>query len=951
MAPHKKHVNSSGQTRLAQACQNGKLEVVKQRYEDRPGDVDEPDHAQNTPLHTASINGHAEVVKFLLEARCAVDPINLASDTPLHDAIENGHLEVVKLLLDAGANPRKANGAGETPIDLVNESMDDAIEIREAIVAACQKFNDTRRSSEDNQMQDITESRLSQPKGSPRQTPPVQAHNSITQGSTSRRNATTRSIKTSDSLLYQNFDVRELRRAAGENDMNTVVQILNVLNNLNDAKSLVIAAKAGHHDVVNILFGMGEFDPDPSPLQDEKPENATPILAAIGRESLEVIKYILNQPKFDPTRLVDGETYFHIAKRRAGTNWKDEVALLKDAYETHNKKSKSSPAKPRSPGLRRNGRETDPDTKRIRKDEHASSRLHQRTTSNSRTKEAEAGNDQNSSKRGPGRPRKDDNANSTSISDDEATPLGPPKQKAQARRSESEVALASSENETAVKPRRKLVSGKEFRGERELERQRRTSIASTTSSASIKERRDGESRSDKLVGRTSPSVQRISSKNSGHNDNELTSDKSAPIKDMARSRQRDDSKDRLSVIRGESPVKRPRKSETPPRSAMHESGAGYEGSGGPQKRRKLENDSRSGTKAESTSSSSPDHRINTAKSSLSHEKSVANLTSEAKEKDRSVRSDHRRVDSPERSRHSQSGGDHPKKTISAMATMDLPKASDPNSHGAIGDSAKESTSLALKVAEEREAQKAREKEEQEARIRHEKEEQEAKEKAELEEKRERERIEQAKKARLAREQAAREEESKRLQEEKERRERQRQEDAEAHARDQERKRIQYEEQENKRREEQERRRAQYVLNAFSCTAYLGFPDTFQSFERLSGFSPTFKSFNTIAMLMLGCYSLQEQQRAERLRIEEAKKQERLAKLPLLLRWLDLVDDPKTPEIASLFKYVEGFRYDTIKPEATGQPNGRDQWMLNTHVALLLGEKDLQLSRCKFLLVA
>ncbi|KAJ3495710.1 hypothetical protein NLG97_g3197 [Lecanicillium saksenae] len=42
--------------------------------------------------------------------------------------------------------------------------------------------------------------------------------------------------------------------------------------------------------------------------------------------------------------------------------------------------------------------------------------------------------------------------------------------------------------------------------------------------------------------------------------------------------------------------------------------------------------------------------------------------------------------------------------------------------------------------------------------------------------------------------------------------------------------------------------------------------------------------------------------------------------------------------------MSGVRYDTIRPEATGTAEGREQWVLNTHVALLLGEKDLDLSR-------
>jgi hypothetical protein len=42
--------------------------------------------------------------------------------------------------------------------------------------------------------------------------------------------------------------------------------------------------------------------------------------------------------------------------------------------------------------------------------------------------------------------------------------------------------------------------------------------------------------------------------------------------------------------------------------------------------------------------------------------------------------------------------------------------------------------------------------------------------------------------------------------------------------------------------------------------------------------------------------------------------------------------------------MQGVRYDCIRPETTGTPDGREQWLLNTQVALLLGEKDLELSR-------
>ena len=577
--------------------------------------------------------------------------------------------------------------------------------------------------------------------------------------------------------------------------------------------------------------------------------------------------------------------------------------LLKEAFDKYKKTHKSPPNKPRSPGLRRDGREADRDAKRsLRRDEQHASRSHKRSTSSPKTRESEISKGQNrsssstsqpkdgpgSAKRGPGRPRKEENAQS--ISDRETTPLGPPKQKSQARRSESDVAVASSENETAVKPRRKLISGKEFRGERDLEKQRRASVASTASGTSVKERREGENNVDKLSRKASPSVSRMSKGSVPELD--VTSEKNHE-REKVRSIKREDSKDRLTAIRGESPVKRPRKSETPPRSGMQEVSTNYDANGGPQKRRKLEGDTnpRTGSQTDAASGSSPDQRASKTKMDTSQEKASTKAPFESKVPDKAMRVSSKRLESPEKSRHSQFNDEVSKRQLAPYSdpTPKLVKVADDELTKEI---VVESTAaIASKAEAEREARALRDKEEFEA-----------KQKAELERKAEAERIEQAREARLAREAAAHEEELKRLEEENERKERQRQEDADAHAREQERQRALYLEQEKQRQKDQERRRAQ----------------------------------------------IQEQQRLERARIEEQKNKERLSKLPLLLRWLDGTLAPKTPDVAALFRIIEGFRYDTIKSEATGQPNGREQWMLNTHVAILLGEKDLQLSRCEFL---
>jgi len=61
-----------------------------------------------TPLSLASQQGHADIVKQLVEANCKVccsaDIDDCQSVTALHLAARNGHTDVVRLLLDAGAD-------------------------------------------------------------------------------------------------------------------------------------------------------------------------------------------------------------------------------------------------------------------------------------------------------------------------------------------------------------------------------------------------------------------------------------------------------------------------------------------------------------------------------------------------------------------------------------------------------------------------------------------------------------------------------------------------------------------------------------------------------------------------------------------------------------------------------------------------------------------------------
>jgi hypothetical protein len=952
MAPHKKHVNASGQTPLAIAVQRGLLETVKLRYEERQSDLNLADNALNTPLHVASLNGFTDIVRFLLDTgNCELDSVNVDKDTPLHDAVDNGHLEVVKLLLDAGANPSKANKAGNEPLDIVNEKGDDEdeedsetwAEMRDAIMTAKRTLNtDNRRGSEDHHMHD-GESRLSHSKESPRQTPPLQNMDLQSQGMANRKIGNARLMnRTKDTTLYQPLDINNLRAAARDGDAGTVSRILEIMPNVDDPQTLYNAARGGHDDIVNLLFALGNFDPDPPALDGLPREQATPILAAIGKDNhLEVIKLLLGMPRFNPTRGFKNETYSQIAKRRAGPRWQEEEQLFKKAFEEYKKTHRVTTHKSRSPVLRRDARESDRDVKRAPKDDQQMSRGHQRSNSNPKDREAEAGkalHKKSSStsqtkegttplKRGPGRPKKEESILSGAASDRDTSPLGPPRQKSQTKRSESDVAVAS-ESEPASKPRpKKLVSGKELREKRELEKKRRASVASNTSSVSLKEARDRmvpEAKESKTDGRSSPKISRMSKhQNSSHSEKDSMSDKQNSDKDRARSLKRDDSKDRLSAIRGESPVKRPRKSETPPRSNMQEV---Y-----PQKRRKLDGDS-SGYKADSTPSSSPEIRSTGSKSTLPRENTATKSNSDVKaKKDRSMETekskDSAMVDKSSADRNTKSSSSMPSSSSDhtgkrSKSSADRPSKAAPDDQMASSKAEEDNQKLVKIRREEKEAEARRQKEiddkrlEEEARqarqkqLEEEREREEARKaiEREIEEEKARERAEAekiklaARQAREAREQAIREDEEKRQREEAERKERQRLEDLEAHNRAEEARRVLYAEQKRKEQEDQERRHREQI----------------------------------------------KQQRAERARIEREKQEERLAKLPLLFRWFDMATDPKTVDVAKLFKRITGFRYDTIHPETTGQSSGREQWMLNYHVAILLGEKDLQLSRCKCL---
>ncbi|KAK2733880.1 Set3 complex subunit [Myotisia sp. PD_48] len=339
---HKKLRDQNGRTRLARACAAQEVEAAKARQLERPGDLNIPDNAGNTPLQIAALEGCAEIVKFLLEVGCDINTKNIDKDTPLIDAVENGHLEVVKLLLDAGANPRVGNAKGDQPFDLIPSDNENRDELRR-VIAEAKARGIKRRKSEDIAGQAPCSSKDPRSRGasatSSRDSPPAQSSRSPPppQASTIGRRRTGRSEATRNDLLWTKPTFENLQAFAAKGDMAGVATILNILQKA-DTESLIAAAKGGHDDVLGLLLGIGDPDPDPEPLKNgnHRPGYNTPMLAAIGKGNLDVVRLLLNQQGFDPTRTdYRGRPYYKIAQERKGDTWEAEHDILREAYDKH----------------------------------------------------------------------------------------------------------------------------------------------------------------------------------------------------------------------------------------------------------------------------------------------------------------------------------------------------------------------------------------------------------------------------------------------------------------------------------------------------------------------------------------------------------------------------------------------------------------------------------------
>ena len=345
---HKKNRDRNGRTLLARACTQG-YEEAEKWVKERPQDIDTADNAGNTPLQIASLAGQDEVVELLLDAGCDKTCKNIDLDTPLIDAVENSHLEVVRLLLKAGVDPRQRNAKGQEPLELVNMEDEDGEDIRAALLQARRDNDATRRQSEDHKHHSGRD--LDTPPAHATGASPTESHRSPPPVDNGGRRRTARSVPTKDALLWVNPTPQRLREEAGKGNIMIVDHILRMRPEV-DIQSILAAVKGGHDDVLGLMIALASPEPDPEPLRspDHKPGFSTPMLAAIGRGNLDIIRLLLDQPGFNPTRrLFKNSTYPELAKERQGPGWEEEYSMLQKAYDDHSRDGgrRSNTASPR----------------------------------------------------------------------------------------------------------------------------------------------------------------------------------------------------------------------------------------------------------------------------------------------------------------------------------------------------------------------------------------------------------------------------------------------------------------------------------------------------------------------------------------------------------------------------------------------------------------------------
>jgi ankyrin repeat protein len=114
---------------LHKASENGDAAVIKLLLNQGQRINQKNIHGQ-TPLHKAAAHGHIKVVEILLANHAQINIQDIYGETPLHKAVQNSNCLVVKLLLNHGADHR-VNKNYQSPCDIARTINYDVLKVLE----------------------------------------------------------------------------------------------------------------------------------------------------------------------------------------------------------------------------------------------------------------------------------------------------------------------------------------------------------------------------------------------------------------------------------------------------------------------------------------------------------------------------------------------------------------------------------------------------------------------------------------------------------------------------------------------------------------------------------------------------------------------------------------------------------------------------------------------------
>lgn len=119
---------ADGTTALVSASVFGHFDIVKFLVQQAKAPVCQcVVGSEITPLFVASLAGYVTVVTYLLSEGAAVNTQTVDGETPLFAACQQGHQQVVEALLDSGALPSITRGDGMGPIHVASYAGHDTI--------------------------------------------------------------------------------------------------------------------------------------------------------------------------------------------------------------------------------------------------------------------------------------------------------------------------------------------------------------------------------------------------------------------------------------------------------------------------------------------------------------------------------------------------------------------------------------------------------------------------------------------------------------------------------------------------------------------------------------------------------------------------------------------------------------------------------------------------------